>query len=1183
MNKRKVLLAALLICFSISWQTVNAQGHVVNEDLNGEYTGRQDTYGGVLEVNGNGSNNIIKSTIKNNTATSSGGAVYNSGTLSIEGSSFEENKAERSGGKGDGGAIYNNGTLTVEGSSFVNNNAGKGEIWQEEGQGGAIYNSSNATITNSTFTGNHARYGGAIYNAANANITVGGTFTNNTAQNGGAIKNDQGTVTIGQGSTFENNSTTRYDGGAINNYDGTINIEDNVTFKNNTAFQTEEAQKGGAISSEGEGNSKIEIGKNVTFEGNKAKSGGGIGLYKHNDVTIGDNATFKNNQAGREGGAIDVYTIETDPKPSSFTIGDNAVFEGNQAGFVNEEGYTPDVVFGGAIAVSEQINNDEKNSSFTIGDNAVFRNNKAIYEGVSGYGGALYNAAYKTTVGKNALFDGNISNYGGAVYNQANLEIGQNALFKGNTATLGGAIYNTKNLNLGANASFRGNSASSLGGAIYNSSSIENSIQKAEFKNNQASIGGAIYNNKGTLSITDSVFTGNRAKSETSSNDGGAIYNKGTVTVTNSIFENNEANFIGGAVINTNSLTVENSGFTSNKAVYGGAIAASKNDTATKVTKTTFKSNYAVENDGSGGQGGAIYSDDYFSNSTLDIEDSLFDSNTAATQGGAIYSGDVTNIKNSVFLNNRVEGKNITRDSAVNNNGGGAIFIADNSKTTVEKSDFINNYSSNAGGAILAQSNSEDNNLTVTGSSFNGNRAEQNGGGLATHRAVTVTDTSFVNNKAGDKGGAIWANDDVTVNANEKDVVFAGNSAKDGADIYMDKTSAKIGTLTLKANQDKNITLADGISGAEKYNVNLDGQGTVTFNGEIKNADMKVTSGTLHLAQGSSIGDGTTVNVTGATLDSQDGKINDYSGKVNIGDNSKLKFDLSSANKITDKFSKAAEFSEGKVAVEDFNFIPDTIVSSGNMTSDEIKESLGFGEEVNLELPEKSFSTLTPLRYVNVQSGKDGVSYTPTGNSYRDFNPAVMAAPVAAQLGGYLTQLDSYDEAFRNMDMYMVMPKSVRQSMKYQNKFASADNDMVAGYDKSKNQYDNTALWARPYVTFENVRLKHGPRVSNVAWGTYFGGDSEMFELGNGWEGMWGVYAGYNGSHQAYDGVGIYQNGGTLGVTGVLYKNNFFTGLTANVGANAAETSTNYGEDSFAKQDIISNLQTASLSYSQAG
>ena len=63
--------------------------------------------------------------------------------------------------------------------------------------------------------------------------------------------------------------------------------------------------------------------------------------------------------------------------------------------------------------------------------------------------------------------------------------------------------------------------------------------------------------------------------------------------------------------------------------------------------------------------------------------------------------------------------------------------------------------------------------------------------------------------------------------------------------------------------------------------------------------------------------------------------------------------------------------------------------------------------------------------------------------------------------------------------------------------------------------------------------------------------------------GMWGVYAGYNGSHQAYDGISIYQNGGTLGVVGMAYKGNFFTGLTANSGASVGEAQASFGQDNF--------------------
>ena len=181
---------------------------------------------------------------------------------------------------------------------------------------------------------------------------------------------------------------------------------------------------------------------------------------------------------------------------------------------------------------------------------------------------------------------------------------------------------------------------------------------------------------------------------------------------------------------------------------------------------------------------------------------------------------------------------------------------------------------------------------------------------------------------------------------------------------------------------------------------------------------------------------------------------------------------------------------------------------------------------------------------------------------YESFNPAVMASPVAAQLGGYLVQLNAYDNAFRNMDMYMLMTKEQRQAMKMRNRYATTNKDIV--FDPTVTMYENKAGWFRPYATFENVSLNNGPKVSNVAYGSFFGAESELYDLGHGWDGMWGVYGGYNGSHQAYDGVSIYQNGGTFGAVGMAYKGNFFTGLTANVGASAGEASSMFGHEDFA-------------------
>ena len=103
---------------------------------------------------------------------------------------------------------------------------------------------------------------------------------------------------------------------------------------------------------------------------------------------------------------------------------------------------------------------------------------------------------------------------------------------------------------------------------------------------------GGIYN-LGTLTVTNSIFSGNDAA------EGGGIANGGTLTVTNSTFSNNNA--AGGAGIsNFGTLTITNSTFSGNDAAEGGGI---DNYDTLMVTNSTFS-----DNTGAGGFSG-IYNE----------------------------------------------------------------------------------------------------------------------------------------------------------------------------------------------------------------------------------------------------------------------------------------------------------------------------------------------------------------------------------------------------------------------------------------------------------------------------------------------------------------------------------------------------------------------------------------------
>ena len=305
---------------------------------------------------------------------------------------------------------------------------------------------------------------------------------------------------------------------------------------------------------------------------------------------------------------------------------------------------------------------------------------------------------------------------------------------------------------------------------------------------------------------------------------------------------------------------------------------------------------------------------------------------------------------------------------------------------------------------------------------------------------------------------------------------------------------------------------------------------------------------------------------SGATLSTQNDSATEVNTPVTLEDGAQVKVDANAISGNTDKFNNLTQDDDDTailtdVAVQDL----DKVVH--HTTKIDLKNGTGIDNlELSPELLDKKITAMTPIRKMTASFGEDGMlTILPSSghNNYKDFNPAALATPIAAQLGGYLIQLNSYDEAFRNMDMYMLMTKKQRQALKFRNKVASIEGGNFV-FDNSKTPTDSAAGWFRPYASFEKVGLHNGPKVENNMYGSFFGGESSMKDLGHGWDGIWGAYVGYNGAHQHYSNVSMYENGGTLGLVGMAYKDNFFVGGTINTGANAGEASTSFGSDDFA-------------------
>ena len=224
---------------------------------------------------------------------------------------------------------------------------------------------------------------------------------------------------------------------------------------------------------------------------------------------------------------------------------DNVTFNKNIAQNKNAVG-------GGAMALvatnGNAVSTTIKNSTFTNNStesNPVYENN----------GGAIY--VYGTSpklVGDNtlkisdSLFESNHTNKTGGAIGVNNLgpsnfeiEIKDTTFTKNNSTGYGGAIDvttgGTGNVTIKLdNATFDSNKSSgSDGGAIaYEKGNITSNIINSTFTNNTANNGGAIYNGIKNLTISNTIFDGNKTND---GGKGGAIYNAGNISLSQTEFK----------------------------------------------------------------------------------------------------------------------------------------------------------------------------------------------------------------------------------------------------------------------------------------------------------------------------------------------------------------------------------------------------------------------------------------------------------------------------------------------------------------------------------------------------------------------------------------------------------------------------------------------------------------------
>ena len=284
-------------------------------------------------------------------------------------------------------------------------------------------------------------------------------------------------------------------------------------------------------------------------------------------------------------------------------------------------------------------------------NNLTLQNDSAV-EGNTGLGGGagIYFYGIGTLLMDSSSVSNNVGGYGAGIlaeiWNGGNVALRNDSRVDGNQAIAsnpshGGGITldNAAAILTIDNSSVSGNTTNGDGGGIYSAYNITITISNnSRIQNNQAdSNGGGIYYQLGSVTVTDSTFSGNDAIG----GGGGAIFNYGaTLTVTNSTYASNTAaNGDGGAIVN---------------------------EDVTTITNSTFYNNSAT------GSGGAIHNDSGY---TLNLTNSTFSGNNvtgASSVGSAVYNGGIFHLKNTILADSLsgadcYNGSGDTIDTNINN------------------------------------------------------------------------------------------------------------------------------------------------------------------------------------------------------------------------------------------------------------------------------------------------------------------------------------------------------------------------------------------------------------------------------------------------------------------------------------------------------------------------------------
>lgn len=973
-------------------------------------------------------------------------------------------------------------------------------------------------------------------------------------------------------------------GGAMYN-EGTL-ILDNVTFNNNIA-QTPKAVGGGAMALVAtNGNAVSTTIKNSTFTNNSTESnpvyennGGAIYVYGTSKL-VGDNtlkisdSLFESNHTNKTGGAIGVNNLG----PSNFEIeiNDTTFTKNNSTGY----GGAIDVTTGGTGNVTINLNNATFNSNessksdggaiaYEKGNITSKISNSTFTNNTANNGGAIYNGIKNLTI-SNTIFDGNKTNdggKGGAIYNAGNISLSQTefkqssdtiymandsaAHFISGTNTLNGSISsenatskikNEGTLILNAdNSGYTGTYTQELGQTDVNASSTffggETTIADGVLNwNTLKNYNSTLKVEKGSLNIGNvnkaslSLNSNSYIKKDTlvNINSKGEIkLNGGSITLDdNDIWAGNisigDENTVGSGTLTIDGLT-SNGGIFANGGtidIISGRLTASAGDVIKEATTVKIKDDALLAVRGGdvtlgattdwASKGGVLLNNGALTIKDLSNANGIFQANS----GKLMLENSTFTVGKNSFINSSVE-TNIDSNSK--------LQITDNGWVTIGDNDIWNGEVSLAGGTLNYE-RTESTRSTMTGDL------------IATSGNLNLLKNSYINIKSPSNIAQA-----VSVDIQKGATVEISN----GAEFNLDSNDKWNGLIK---NELDGILKTDNVNNSAFGGMLQQNKGVSIFDNKsnitIDGKDSYILGGTVEIKNGSALNIGSGVadnhffvsdlNMTNnSALNAMNSVLNKYqiSNDMIVEGKNNLSIDIDGRNKVGDAFiiNNLTSNTNGTLNVADFNFIG--LAPIDRQFKIRVFDANSINDKVNFTSTDKEI--FTPIGYYNLQSAGGGWY---TSNMTR-YNPQVFRGQVAT--------LASFNNQLMIDDMLLNHVTLDSERLLAQSKNANIYASTLPQFAPYQYKKEDGGLWYKSYVNFENLSLTQGLKVGNNSYGSLVGADFPVIKLKHGWRLMPTAYIGYNGAHQTFNGVGMYQNGGQGGLMGTFMKDNFIGSVVA--------------------------------------